>query len=112
MEPTIAQRNRAIKKALSEIYGSKNISLTGHRGTAYGWIDIKVNVPQPQHEHNFNHYNRCSICYELKRVDENRIRQVAHETAKNIGSYIGSFYSDDGYDTKHDNMLIDVNFVS
>lgn len=108
---TIADRNRAIKKALCEIYGKKNVSLVGHTGTAYGWMTIKVNVPQPQHDHDNELYIKCTICRELKKLDENRIIKLAHEITDTIGSYIGTFYSDDGQGEKMDNMHVEVRFI-
>jgi hypothetical protein len=36
-----AQRNREIRKFLTEKYG-KGISVTGGTGTAYGWVRVKL----------------------------------------------------------------------
>jgi len=106
---TVAQRNRAIKKALVEIYGSKNVGLHGSRGTAYGWINIKVTMPKPAHECSGEY--RCSICRDLSRAEENKIEQIARDIVKKIGSWIGTYSSDDGYGTQYENMHTEVIFI-
>ena len=44
---TVAERNRAIKKVLARRFGRKNVRVKGDRGTAYGWVNIYVQVPKP-----------------------------------------------------------------
>jgi hypothetical protein len=43
----VAERNRAIKRALAKEFGYKNVSVTGDTGTAYGWVDIVIKVKDP-----------------------------------------------------------------
>lgn len=110
MTATISQRNREIKKELKKIY--ENVLVQGSRGTAYGWVNIKVFIPTPaDHIHNLNEFGRCRSCWDNGRVEESKIRNIAHEVAKKIGSYIGSYYSDDGYDTERDTMIIEVQYI-
>ncbi len=113
MNITTTERNRAIKKALSPIYGAKNISLVGGRGTAHGWIHLNVNVPTPQHEHNENRdgFIKCSVCWKLRRFEEQRIEKLAFETVKKIGSNIGTFIMDDSYNSVGQNILTQVEFI-
>jgi len=35
-------RNREVKKRLSAVFGSENVSVTGRRGTARGWCKIYI----------------------------------------------------------------------
>jgi hypothetical protein len=95
-----SERNRQIKKALSEEFGYKNVRVRGGRGTAYGWIDITIKAPAP-HECNDWH---CLTCNELR----NKIRQRAWEILKKIGleSIIGTYYDDMGY--AHKECIIEV----
>jgi hypothetical protein len=39
----IAARNRQIKKTLEQAFGRGKVSVRGDRGTAYGWVDVKIN---------------------------------------------------------------------
>ena len=39
----IAERNRLIKKILSKAFGQGNVTVRGSRGTAYGWVSVKIN---------------------------------------------------------------------
>jgi len=108
---TVAQRNRAIKKALSEVYNRENVTVKGHTGTAYGWMTIKVTVSKPIHEHNQERYGHCSICHELQTLEEKKITEIVHETVKKIGSYIGTYSSDDGYGSTYENMHVEARIV-
>jgi hypothetical protein len=38
----IAERNRAIKKTLEQAYGRGNVRVRGDRGTAYGWVNVRI----------------------------------------------------------------------
>ena len=38
----IAARNRRIKKILSATFGADKVKVHGNRGTAYGWVSIKI----------------------------------------------------------------------
>jgi hypothetical protein len=42
-----ARRNAAIKKLLETRYGKGKVSVTGDRGTAYGWVNVKIDAPWP-----------------------------------------------------------------
>ncbi len=39
-----AERNRLVKKLLAAKYGVKNVSVEGGRGTAYGWVNVQINI--------------------------------------------------------------------
>jgi hypothetical protein len=40
-----AERNRLIKKGLQAVYGRDNVTVKGGRGTAYGWVHVKISAP-------------------------------------------------------------------
>lgn len=40
----IAERNRLIKKVLSREFGQGKVTVRGSRGTAYGWVSVKIDV--------------------------------------------------------------------
>lgn len=42
-----AVRNAALKAMLEETYGKGKVSVTGDRGTAYGWINARINATEP-----------------------------------------------------------------
>jgi hypothetical protein len=41
---TTAQRNRIIKTTLEKEYGKGKVWVRGSRGTAYGWVDVFVDI--------------------------------------------------------------------
>lgn len=38
----IAERNREIKKLLTKTFGNGKVTVRGSRGTAYGWVTVKI----------------------------------------------------------------------
>lgn len=38
----IAVRNRLIKSVLSQAFGKGKVTVRGSRGTAYGWVSVKI----------------------------------------------------------------------
>jgi hypothetical protein len=45
--PGTATRNAAIKRVLEAKYGKGSVSVTGDRGTAYGWVNVRFSFPKP-----------------------------------------------------------------
>jgi hypothetical protein len=39
---TTAERNRALKKVLEQAFGRGKVRVRGSRGTAYGWVSVKI----------------------------------------------------------------------
>lgn len=37
-----------VKKALANKYGFKNVSVKNGQGTAWGWVDARINIPEIQ----------------------------------------------------------------
>lgn len=37
-----AERNREIKKVLTKAFGAGKVTVKGSRGTAYGWVSVKI----------------------------------------------------------------------
>ena len=51
-EMTIAQRNRLIKKLLSQAFGQGKVTVRGSRGTGYGWVRVSIGyAPRDRGEH-------------------------------------------------------------
>ena len=46
---TTAERNRKLKAVLVEEFGKGNVTVRGDRGTAYGWVHVKIKVPAFQY---------------------------------------------------------------
>lgn len=46
-----ADRNRAIKKLLEGNFGKGNVTVRGSRGTAYGWVTVKINYAPRNSDH-------------------------------------------------------------
>jgi predicted sugar kinase len=98
----VAERNRLIKKDLAKIFGYKNVSVQGDRGTAYGWIDITIKQPKPHIEEcNFN----CPICNKK----EEEIREQVKEVLKKYENELSYYYDDFG--EKRAEVIIRVDFI-
>lgn len=89
---TTAERNRAIKRVLVERFGRGNVSVTGSRGTAYGWVRVFVNVTPRDREHWRELYSEV------------------HALISKAGIPLSTYYADDGYGTRHSCM--NVSFAS
>ena len=48
---TIAERNRAIKALLTRQFGKGAVTVRGNRGTAYGWVRVKINYRPKNRDH-------------------------------------------------------------
>ena len=47
----IAERNRLIKQILSRQFGKGNVEVRGSRGTAYGWVRVRIAYAPRNYEH-------------------------------------------------------------
>ena len=99
----VAARNRLIKKALGKEFGYSNVKVKGDRGTAYGWVTIRIMAERP---HNGECDWSCPICsdfaYEIKR----KVWQILKDTG--LDKEIGTYYSDAGEERKE--CIIEVRF--
>jgi len=73
----VAERNRAIKKALARVFGVENVRVRGDRGSAYGWVDITITQPKP---HNGECDWRCQECARVRDEVKTRVWQILRET--------------------------------
>jgi hypothetical protein len=48
---TTAQRNNAIKKLLEAEYGKGKVWVRGSRGTAYGWVNVYIDLGTETFDH-------------------------------------------------------------
>lgn len=102
----VKERNKKVKSILSGIFGSKNVSVVGGRGTAYGWCEIGINIPKDgcTGDVNENGYpSYCGIC-------RDKIQQTsrhAEEAIKNI--QFSQYYDDENY--LNDKQIISIHLV-
>jgi hypothetical protein len=47
----IAERNRLIKKVLTNAFGAGKVTVRGSRGTAYGWVSVNIDARPKDREH-------------------------------------------------------------
>jgi hypothetical protein len=95
----VSERNRAIKKALSKVFGRENVSVRGDRGTAYGWVDITIKVKDPCNGfdiHTSNDMSRINECIRERDKIRDEIRKkvwrILEETGLDKGLY--TYYDD------------------
>jgi hypothetical protein len=100
----VSDRNRKIKKTLSNIFARENVKVTGGRGTAYGWIHLNINLPVPfdcvGHDKDgqpYAHTHNCPACLETVKTAERVIDRALDDS----GVY--NYTDDMGY--KHRELL-------
>lgn len=91
---TTAEKNRIIKKALVQA-GYKNVSVTGSRGTAYGWVNIKVD-------------SRDAKTRDEAWKESGKVREIARNALSEVGERFYTYVSDDGYNTESECVHVDV----
>ena len=103
---TTAERNRAIKKALSKEFGAKNVHVIGDKGTAYGWVKVLITLP---------------VGFEIKTTEGYYTEEAGEYISKNdklvieilknegLWNQLGIYYDD--MNEKRKEILIDVKLV-
>ena|SRR3989304_5127593 len=121
---TTKERNKQVKQILSVEFGSKNVSVTGGKGTAYGWVNIEIKTDDPcpfkQHENSCSFYCKDRICkgnnLPINDGWGNTVRQLKYVELQDKtetlikGIDFGKFCSDDGYNTMLDEVNISIVF--
>ena len=128
-----ANRTKLVKKALLERYNYKDISVKRGRGTACGWVEVKVlldmpvgceclfetyrsnwsgkehawvarkEIPNTRNHTGFNSYY-CDKCTAILEVEKEKARELVYKS----GAEFGTYYVDDGYGSESSEVLIDV----
>ena len=80
----IAERNRLIKKVLTREFGAGKVTVRGSRGTAYGWVRVKIDVRPNDHEHRETLKSRV---WEL--FDQHNIKIGSYGTPGDMGCDYG-----------------------
>jgi len=110
---TVAERNRAIKKVLARRFGRKNVRVKGDRGTAYGWVNIYVQVPKPHKgecerpEGWPGSFYECDACKRVREETEKEIWRLLKEAG--LYDELGTYYDDMG--DKHKEVIIHIFLV-
>jgi hypothetical protein len=127
---TITERNKRIKQALLKFYSYKDVVVKGDRGTAYGWVKIKVMVDRPinchckiieevatwskdKHIYKYRgqldpNNNRSSyMCEECLKVYLKNYKKV-NEIISSFNKEFSTFIADDGYNTEHREVIVQV----
>jgi len=104
------ERNRRIKKVLAKEFGHKNVRVRGHRGTAYGWVDINVIARKPHNgecERPVNWdkpYFECDDCRNKKRETRNKVWEILKGTE--LYDKLGTYWDD--MNSQHKKCSVDV----
>lgn len=109
---------KPIKSALVKIYGAKNVSVKNGRGTAWGWVEIGVSMPEVEHKEDHHMANKyafgdemyCVTCPRLRNDKRMEVEMHALKALKDAGLEPHTYCSDDGYGQDNDCILVDVNF--
>lgn len=101
------------KTALAKRYGYKNVSVKNGRGTAWGWVEVKINTQRPAQlpcVGDINHFY-CSNCVENNNITRNEARTIMHNAWRAEGLEPYHYTVDDSYNTQSEEVLIDVNYI-
>jgi len=80
----VATRNKQVKTILAGLFGKDKVSVTGGRGSAYGWCYINIDAgPRLSNEDTYTQAERDFM---------NEIRRRAKEALQNVEFYT---YTDD-----------------
>ena len=134
----LKERNKQIKKAVVKAFPNDKVSVVGGRGTATGWVDIKVTMT-PSHECtcNFiekeatwskdkyhyivrgerqpltpNFYDNLNqyFCPDChKRIEKEIVR--LNNIVYNCGAEFSTYNSDDGYNTERAECLTNIEII-
>lgn len=99
---TVAIRNRKIKKALEEVFGTNNVHIRGGLGTAYGWVTIYIFAPKP-------HSEPCGWKCDICRLKREEITNKVWQTLKHCGLDKEIYYYYDDMGEKRPECTIVVN---
>jgi len=120
---SVKERNKQIKKVLAKEFGYRNVKVKGGKGTAYGWVDIIIEVPKPhpltceewEKEKNKDKdiwvstvmFGLCDECREVIDKTKDRVWEILRETG--LINEIGTYYDDMGFERKE--CIIEVKLV-
>jgi len=83
MDSLTPERNRLVKKLLAAKYRVKNVRVEGGRGTAYGWVNVQINIG-PRLDTTETYTSReCEKMSEVSREAE----QILIDNKVEFGSY-------------------------
>lgn len=90
----IAERNRQIKKLMSQVFGASNVRVRGSRGTGYGYVDVDIN-------------------FTPRSADQSaELRQLCKQLMRKAGIDLGFAYTDDTCQYTTDQCSIGFNYVA
>ncbi len=123
-------RNKQIKAALCKVYNRKDVRVVGGRGTATGWVEIKVMLDRPSDctcniveqvrtwskdkstykyraqldplDYRSGYY--CHKCKALYEIQDKRVSEIVNT----CGAWFTHYTSDDGYGTERRECLTQV----
>ena len=134
----LKERNKQIKKAVVKAFPNDKVSVVGGRGTATGWVDIKVTMT-PSHECTCNFVEKIATWskdqYKYMVREERQPRtpnfydnlnqyfcpdcheRIEKETVRlnnivyNCGAEFSTYNSDDGYNTERAECLTNIEII-
>jgi len=101
----IKERNKQVKSILSKLFGFKNVSVRGGRGTATGWCQVNITTSRPKDcECNpLEPWANCKPCKDHYRT----ISDKAENALNDVAFY---HYTDD-MNYSHRELIVQVKFA-
>ena len=112
------------KKALANKYGYRNVSVKNGNGTAWGWVEIKINnqskpelcercksIKENSPFPLFGNDYMCHECREKQSYIRKEAQNIIHKAWQEAGLKVYTYCVDDGYNSESEEVLIDVNYI-
>ena len=99
-----------IKKALVAKFGRENVTVRNGSGTAWGWVEIGLQVSEPLNCVCKPGDCYCPACREAIGSITKEAYKLIHEALNSAGLKPYTYCADDGYNTDSEEILLDVKF--
>lgn len=101
-----------VRSALRPRYGHRHVRVTCESGTAYGWIDARIEIVRPSECFCAPGSTYCGRCREALNTAAAEARKIVYEAMRKAGAEFGTFTSDDGYNTQSDEFILAASFIN
>ncbi len=101
-------KNGYIKRILASEFGFKNVSVRQDTGTASGWVSINIDIKRDLALcHCEPNTPYCGYCRSQLNEAHKKADEIIHAEPLEFSTY----YSDDGYNTERECVMIQTSFI-
>lgn len=100
-----------VRKALTNRYGRKSVSVTKGRGTAGGWIHATIETKKPHDCFCKKGETYCQRCVERIKETSKEARKIAYDAIEKKGAKFMTYCADDGFNTDRDCFMLQTRLI-